>query len=375
VVAVLTRKPRVEVDRPLHETPTLSARGPGAAGGQIQSAPDRGGRAQRAEGGGGLRLGVFTVVYGRLPLDEVLERLAALGVQAVELGTGNYPGSQHCDPDELLADPSRARALRRAVEDRGLEISALSQHGNPLHPDESFAASSHETWQKTLRLAELLQVGTVVAFSGCPGDGPDARFPNWVTCPWPSDYLEILDWQWNERVLPYWTAEADEARRHGVRIAFEMHPGFVVYNPETLLRLREACGDAVGVNFDPSHLFWQGIDPVAAVRTLGPAGTLFHVHAKDTYLDAGNIRVNGVLDAKPYDRIADRSWTFRTVGYGHGEALWRNLISALRTAGYDGVVSIEHEDLLLSIDEGLAKAVSFLQSLLPAEPPDEPWWT
>ena len=321
-----------------------------------------------------MRLGVFTVLYGKLPLEQALDKLAALGFEAVEIGTGNYPGSDHADPDELLGDRAKARALRQALESRGLVISALSQHGNPLHPDESFARSSHETWRKTLRLAEALEVDTVIAFSGCPGDHPGARYPNWVTCAWPDDYLKILDWQWNDRVIPYWREEAELARRHGVRVAFEMHPGFVVYNTETLLRLREAAGENVGANFDPSHLFWQGIDPIEAIRALGRVGAMFHFHAKDTYLDPANVRVNGVLDAKRYDRVLERSWTFRTVGYGHGETVWRDMLSALRTIGYDGAISIKHEDILLSIDEGLAKAVEFLKPLLLVEQPAEIWW-
>ncbi len=321
-----------------------------------------------------MKLGVFTVLYGGLPLEQALDKLAALGVEAVELGTGNYPGSSHADPDELLAEAGKQRALREAVASRGLEIGALSQHGNPLHPNEDFARASHETWRKTLRLAETLEVQTVIAFSGCPGDGPGARYPNWVTCPWPDDFLHVLDWQWNERVLPYWREEAEVARRHGVRVAFEMHPGFVVYNPETLLRLREAAGDVVGANFDPSHLFWQGIDPVEAIRVVGAAGAMFHFHAKDTYLDPVNVRVNGVLDGKRYDRMLERSWTFRTVGYGHGETVWRDILSALRAVGYDGAISIEHEDQLLSIDEGLAKAVAFLKPLLFEEERPEMWW-
>ena len=322
-----------------------------------------------------MKLGVFTVLYQELPLEETLDKLAALGVQAVELGTGNYPGSAHCDPDALLADPAKARALKEAVASRGMEVSALSQHGNPLHPDEAFASSSHETWRKTVELADELEIPIVVAFSGCPGDHEGARLPNWVTCAWPNDYLKILEWQWNERVIPYWSDEAAFAREHGVRIAFEMHPGFVVYNPETLLRLRTAAGAEIGANFDPSHLFWQGIDPVEAIRALGREEALFHFHAKDTYLDPINVRVNGVLDTKPYDRVAERSWTFRTVGYGHGETVWRDILSALRTAGYDGAISIEHEDILLSIDEGLAKAVRFLHGLLFTEERPEAWWT
>jgi sugar phosphate isomerase/epimerase len=321
-----------------------------------------------------VRLGVFTVLLSDAPFEEALDKLAAMGVTAVEVGTGGYPGSAHADPDALLADESRARAFRQAVERRGMIVSALSQHGNPLHPDEDVARRSHETWVKTARLAELLEVPVVIAFSGCPGDGPGATRPNWVTCSWPEDFLEILDWQWNERVVPYWAEQAERARGHGVRIAIELHPGFVVYNTETMLRLREAAGPEIGANFDPSHLFWQGMDPVQSIRALGRAGAIFHVHAKDTYLDRANIAVNGVLDTKHYGRVLDRSWTFRTIGFGQGEQAWRDILSALRTVGYDYVLSIEHEDPLLSIDEGLAKAVALLRGLLPTEPPSAMTW-
>ena len=321
-----------------------------------------------------MRLGVFTVLYQDLPFEQALDKLAGLGVEAVEVGTGNYPGSAHCDPDELLADEGKRRAFKQAIESRGLVLSALSQHGNPLHPDDAVASSSHETWRKTARLAELLEVPVVIAFSGCPGDHPEARFPNWVTAAWPEDFSTVLEWQWNERVIPYWREEAEVARRHGVKIAFEMHPGFVVYNTETLLRLRQAVGPEIGANFDPSHLVWQGIDPVESIKALARAEALFHVHAKDTYLDRANIDVNGVLDTKHYGEVLDRSWTFRTIGYGQGERMWRDLLSVLRAVGYDYVLSIEHEDLLLSLDEGLGKAVELLRRLLFKEEQAAMWW-
>ncbi|MBA3430377.1 MAG: sugar phosphate isomerase/epimerase [Actinobacteria bacterium] len=321
-----------------------------------------------------MKLGVLTVLYQGLPLEEALDKLVAMGVEAVELGTGNYPGNAHADPEKLLADHSSALELKAKVEDRGLIISALSQHGNPLHPDKEFATAAHETWRRTAELAELLGVGVVNAFSGCPGDHDGARYPNWVTCAWPPDFQDILEWQWNEKVIPYWTKEVTVARDHGIKIAFEMHPGFVVYNPETLLRLREAAGPEIGANYDPSHLFWQGIDAVESIKRLGREGAIFHVHAKDTYLDPGNVRANGVLDTKPYDRILDRSWVFRTVGYGQGAKTWQDIISALRAVGYDYVMSIEHEDSLMSTDEGLGKAVELLNTLMFKEEQGEMWW-
>jgi sugar phosphate isomerase/epimerase len=310
-----------------------------------------------------VKLGVFTVVFGELPLPEALDRVVALGLDAVEIGTGNYPGDAHF-----------ARDLVDQVRRRGLEISALSCHGNPLHPDWEFAKRSHETWRATVERAGELGIQTVITFSGCPGDSPSSSRPNWVTCAWPPDYLEILEWQWDEVAVPYWTEEAEFARRHGVRVALEPHPGFLVYNPETALRLRDACGAELGVNFDPSHFVWQGIDPLLAVRELGEARAIFHVHAKDVFVDRYNVALNGVLDTKHYSHFNERSWSFRSVGYGQGEKFWRDFVSALRIVGYDGVLSIEHEDGLASIEEGLTKAVEVLRAAVLREPPSAMWW-
>lgn len=321
-----------------------------------------------------MQLGVFTPVFGRLAFAEMLEAVRALRhVTAVELGTGCWPGSQHLDLDSLLDCPSRVAEYRQRVTDAGLTISALSCHGNPLHPDTAHAKADDLVYRKTVRLAEQMAVPVVVTFSGCPGDGPDAAHPNWITTPWPPEFLEVLDWQWTARAVPYWTDAAAFAANHGVKVALEAHPGFLVYNPETALRLRALTGPSLGVNFDPSHFFWQGIDPVAAIRTLGDA--IFHVHAKDVAMAPAAIAVNGVLDAKSYRRMHERSWLFRTVGWGHDETTWKGIVSALRLAGYDYAMSIEHEDALLSVDEGLRSAVEFLHRLLPAEPPAEPWWT
>jgi sugar phosphate isomerase/epimerase len=215
-------------------------------------------------------------------------------------------------------------------------------------------------------------VKTVIDFSGCPGDSENSKYPNWSPTAWPPDFPEILKWQWEKKVIPYWTKQAAFAKDHGVRVAIEMHPGFSVYNPETMLRLREAAGPAIGCNFDPSHMFWQGIDPCAAVRKLGDA--VFHVHAKDTRLYDLNIKVNGVLDTKPYSDEKHRSWIFRTVGYGHDADFWCDFVSTLQMVGYDDVLSIEHEDSLMSTDEGLSKAAAFLNQFVIKEKLKEMWW-
>jgi len=319
-----------------------------------------------------VKIGVFTALYHDLPLEAALGKIAASGVEAVELSTGNYAPSTHCDVLALLADRGAARRFNDEIAARGLVISGLSQHGNPLHPQEEVAARTHETWRATVQLAELLEVPFVLAFSGCPGDRDGGRYPNWVTCAWPDDYPELLEWQWSERVLPYWTRETAYAREHGVRIAIEMHPGFVVYSPETMARLRAITGPQVGCNYDPSHMFWQGIDPIAAIRILGDS--IFHVHAKDTQIYERNLPLTGVLDTKNYTDERNRSWIFRTCGYGHGAEWWKEFVSALRMFGYDYVLSIEHEDSLMSPEEGLIKAASFLNGLVVREQPAAAWW-
>ena len=321
-----------------------------------------------------MQLGVFTPVFGKLAFPDMLAAVSALRhVSAIELGTGGWPGRDHLDPDGLLACPTDAATFRQRVTDAGLSISALSCHGNPLHPDAGRAQADDATFRTTVRLAERLKVPVVVTFSGCPGDSAEARHPNWVTTPWPPEFLDVLDWQWEQRALPYWQEAAAFAANHGVKVALEPHPGFLVYNVETALRLRAAAGPNLGVNFDPSHFWWQGIDPVASIRALGPA--IFHVHAKDIALNPATVAVNGVLDTKSYRRLDERSWLFRTVGWGHDELAWKGIASALRLAGYDHVMSIEHEDALASVDEGVRSAVHLLARVLLTEPPVDAWWT
>ncbi len=314
-----------------------------------------------------MKLCVLENLYATKTFEETLSRLKSLGVQAIEIGAGGYPGKAHCNPAELLADTEKFSEFMTLIKKYDMEVAALACHGNPVHPNKETAKSYDDDFKNAVLLAEKMGVDTVVTFSGCPGDCDTAKYPNWVTCAWPEDYLAILDYQWNNVLIPYWKETVKFAKAHGVtKIALEMHPGFCVYNPETLLKLRAAVGDTIGANFDPSHLIWQGIDPVAAIRTLGDA--IYHVHAKDTKIDEYNTAKFGVLDYKHYGDEIHRSWVFRTVGYGNGLQYWRDLISNLRLVGYDKVMSIEHEDSLMSIDEGLEKAVAFLKESMISEP-------
>ena len=321
-----------------------------------------------------MKLGVLTVPLGGVSLDEACRFLAGQGVQMVEIGCGGFPGKAHCDAAALLADDAKCKELLNTVREHGLTISALSSHGNMIHPDPAVAAMYEKDFTNAILLAEKLGVPVVNTFSGCPGGSPEDKTPNWVTCPWPDDFTQILDYQWNEVLIPYWKEKAAFARAHGVKIALELHPGFCVYNTATLLRLREAAGPEIGANLDPSHLIWQGMDLRTCIRELGRAGAIFHFHAKDTYVDAINTAKNGVLDTGHYGNELERSWIFRTVGYGHGADYWKEIVSELRLVGYDYAISIEHEDSLMSGNEGLTKAIRFLKDALIFEKKGEMYW-
>ena len=320
-----------------------------------------------------MKLGVMSPVLGAMTLREMIEYLSSLGVQSLELGCGGYPGKAHCDAADFLAHPEKIEELKKLLADNNMDLPALACHGNPLHPDRKIAEGFEKDFDNAVLLAEKLGVKTIVGFSGCPGDCPESKNPNWVTCTWPNDYKKILDWQWNEVLIPYWKEKGAFCLAHGVEhIAFEMHPGFMVYNPTTLLRLREAVGPVIGANLDPSHLFWQNIDLPAAIRAL--KGAIYHFHAKDTRIDPIACSVKGVLDTEAYGDTLSRSWEFRTVGYGHGKTVWNDVISTLKAVGYDGVISIEHEDPLMSPKEGLEKAVSFLKDVIIFDSPSDIWW-
>ena len=320
-----------------------------------------------------MKLGVFTTLLSNLSLEEALKYFTSLGIEMVEIGCGGYPGNAHANPEILLHDEAKFNEFTALLKQYNVGVSALSCHSNPVHPNKEEAAAADKTIRNTILLAEKMGLDQINTFSGCPGDHEGAKYPNWVTCPWPNDFLEILDWQWNQVLIPYWKDLVAFAKAHGVnKIGLELHPGFCVYNTDTLLRLREAVGPEIGANFDPSHLIWQGMEPVAVIRALGDA--IFHVHAKDTRLDKYNIARTGVLDTKPYADEIHRSWIFRSVGYGNDALYWKDIVSNLRLVGYDHVLSIEHEDSLMSQNEGLTKAVNLLKDVLITEDTGAMWW-
>jgi len=320
-------------------------------------------------------LGVLTVALGDESLDDALEYLSGIGVDAVELGCGGYPGEDHISREAYLDDEAAQAELLDRVAEHGLRISALATHNNPLHPDEERADRAATEIREAIELAGQLGVDNVNLFSGLPAGSPAGAVPNWITAPWPPEHAEALEYQWEEVAIPRWSALAEHAASHDVDLCIEMHPNMLVYEPTSLIRLREATNERVGANFDPSHLYWQGIDVIEAIRYLGERDAIHHVHAKDTGFYEHNARIKGHLDTTPYTEEADRSWLFRSIGYGHGEEHWKEFVSTLRMVGYEGALSIEHEDSLMSTREGLEKAVDLLNRAVFETEPGDAYWT
>jgi sugar phosphate isomerase/epimerase len=308
-----------------------------------------------------MRIGMVTDSLGHLPFDELLRTAADLGIGMLEFPCGNWSRAPHLNLDAMLDSAVLRGEFMGRLRGHGLALSALNCSGNPLHPGE-LGRQHQAVTSKTIRLAGMLGVERVVMMSGCPG-GPGDANANWVTTSWPPEAACVLEWQWDEVLIPYWKGLVAEATSAGVsRLCLELHGQQNVYNVETLFRLRDAVGPVVGANFDPSHLFWMGADPLAATRVLAPA--IYHVHAKDTRIDPTKASVNSLIDTKPNDMLLDRSWSYVTLGYGHDLLWWREFCSLLRLVGYDDVLSIEHEDLTLPPLVGVQRSVELLRSAI-----------
>lgn len=308
-----------------------------------------------------MKIGMLTDSLPHLSFDAMLEAAANLRIECLEFACGNWSTSPHVELDRMLESQGARREFLAKLADRGISISALNCSGNPLFPGVE-GARQHEVTLKTFRLARLLGIDRIVMMSGLPG-GPGDANPNWIVTEWPPECRQILQYQWDEKIIPYWKDLAQVARDNGIRrICLELHGHQAVYNPHTLQRLRNAVGDIVGANYDPSHPLWMGADPLMAVRALH--GAIYYVHAKDTRIEPIPAGIDGVLDAQPASEVSARSWNYVTLGFGHGEAWWRQFCAALKIAGYDDVLSIEHEDCLMDPLEGVRKSVELLRSVV-----------
>jgi sugar phosphate isomerase/epimerase len=302
--------------------------------------------------------------------DEACKIIKKLGIKVIEIGSGGFNGKEHCNPYELLKDKDALDKFLNSIKKNGLEVSSLSCHGNPLHPDKNIANDHTRDIEASIELARKIGVDVVNCLAGCPGAGEEDKHPNWIGIGFPYYYNSYVKWQWEKKVIPFWTEMVKKAKKFKIRLGFEMLPGDVVYNSETLLKLRDELNtDEIAWNLDPTHLFWQGMDPIVCIKTLG--NLIVSVHAQDTKINRSIVEKNGVLDWKSYDRfnfkmnvVNNRAWFWRIVGYGHGYSFWKEFVSALRIAGYEGSLSIEHLDPLIDTKEGILKSLDFLKMVI-----------
>ncbi len=312
-----------------------------------------------------VRLCLVTDSLGNMSFIEMLAASASLGYESLEFACGNWSKAPHIDLDELLESELKRDKFVSAVKGEGLEIEALNCSGNQLAPNEEGRAHQVVV-EKTFRLAEMLGVKTIVMMSGLPGGGPKDTIPNWITTSWPPLTTEVLNWQWNEIAFPYWEKTVKQAKEHGIeKIALENHGCQLVYNPQTLIKLRNQVGEMVGMNLDPSHLFWMGGDPILAARHLGAA--IYHIHAKDVRIERGFVGTDGVLDTRTIDRFFERSWNYVALGYGHDVHWWSEFFTVVRMMGYDGPISLENEDLSMDQLTSVKKSTKVLQEAMPRD--------
>ncbi len=313
-----------------------------------------------------MKLGFVSDSLGAMSFDDMLDTAARMGVSGVEINTGGWSTAPHFDLSSMLEDAAARDAFHRAFARRGLEIIALNANGNPLHPTDP---TQCEGLKDTIRLAGAMGIKTVCTMSGLPAGNATDTMPNWVVSSWPPETQDILRYQWDEKLIPFWTEIVALAGENGVEcIALELHGNQCVYNVPSLWKLRDAVGPVIGANLDPSHLFWMGADPLIAAEALGQA--VYHVHAKDTFLNTPVQATTSLLENGSLMDIPARSWAYITLGFGHGEEWWRQFCYRLKMAGYDGWLSIEHEDVLLNSLEGLEKSVALLQGVMPVAATD-----
>jgi len=313
-----------------------------------------------------MKLGFVSDSLESQSFDALLDHAARMGVSGVEVNTGGWSTAPHFDLAAMVSNAKARKEFMRAFEDRGLEVISLNANGNPLHPTQH---EQGECLKSTIRVAGELGIQTVCTMSGLPAGREGDLMPNWVVSSWPPETQAILRYQWEEKLVPFWTEVVALAKASGVEhVALELHGNQCVYNVPSLLKLRQAVGPVVGANLDPSHLFWMGADPLIAAEALGEA--VYHVHAKDTFLNGAVQAKTSLLETGSLTDIPARSWSYITLGFGHGEEWWRQFCYRLKMGGYDGWLSIEHEDVLLNSVEGLEKSVALLKTVMPVAAAD-----
>lgn len=326
-----------------------------------------------------MNLGVYTSCMHEVEFADMLNIVADLGLSSIEVNAGGFLASPHLPVAALMATEKARREYLATIRGAGLVLTALNVNGNPLHPDIEVSSRHAEDLRTAIHLAALLGIRNVVTMSGQPGSDPGGTAPAWIVEPWNSAATEVLDYQWDSVALPFWRTIDHMARDLGVQICIEMHPHNLVYNPATLVRLIERLGtNRIGAEMDPSHLFWQGIEPITAIQYLGDR--VFHAAAKDVRMNPHSVHLNGILDdrfrppapGEPATRLGGRyvlnnfpedpPWQFVAIGRGHDIEYWARFLDALRTVNPDIAINIEHEDSELAGRAGLVHSAEALHA-------------
>ncbi|MCL4385948.1 MAG: sugar phosphate isomerase/epimerase [Cyanobacteria bacterium] len=313
-----------------------------------------------------MKAGIFTNCFKDKTWEEVCIFSSEVGLRVLEVGAGALNGKSHCDPAEIMKDDLDVKKFVKTAEKYGVEIGSLSCMGNYVHPNKRIADDHTKDLEAVIEFASKIGVKVINGFAGCPGAAEDAIYPNWIGLAYPPEFAEYYKWQWEKRLIPYWREMAKKLRKHKIKFGFELHPGDAIYNASTFFRMKEAVGEEVGCCLDCTHLFWQQIDPIKLVKKIG--SSIVNVHAQDSAINREVADLDGVLDPKRYEDHVNRAWNFKVVGYGHGEEFWKNLVTALRLVGYDGPLSVEQQDPMMSLKEGFIKASEFLNRVIYHEP-------
>lgn len=308
---------------------------------------------------------ICTELFSGMTLLDMLDRVRTYGLRAVELTSGGWGSCPFIPSAAALTGDSVGLANFQSIfSDRGMYISALNCSGNPLCPS-ALGEIHSKTAYDTAVLAGKLGVKTIVMMSGLPAGGPEDRTPNWITSTvsWPDYMTESLRYQWEDVALPWWRKFLSFAQTQGIEhVAVEPHPGQLVYNPASFLRLfhgvNTAAPGVLGVNLDPSHLFALGADPIVAARAL--QGHICYIHGKDTRMERLLSHINGLVEPLPVECVAERAWNYVAVGCGHDLQWWREFFSVVRMGGYNGAISLEMEDLTMSAEAGIAISLQTL---------------
>ena len=316
-----------------------------------------------------MKLGLFTNCFSDKTWEETCRITSEAGYSGIEPGAGGFPSTDHCISEELIKNSDLFDNFVKTAGKYNLEIYGFDVQGNPLHPDRSYAEKHITDLENAIELAGKVGAKVVNCFAGCPGAAEDAKYPNWVSCYYPDYFSSYARYQWEKKIIPFWKGMVKKARKYGIKFGFEMHVGDAVYNPYTLLKLREMVdAEEIGACLDLGQIFVFGMDPITCIKELGKQNAIHNVHAQDTKINPQAAALKGVNDYENYGELDKRSWVFKLVGYGHSHHIWTDIIDTLRLSGYDGYITVENLDALISAEEGIEKAADFLNKIIFQKP-------